>query len=416
MTVWTATAATGTVLLAAGVLATALPAPQAAAPRPTAAAKSAAPVASGSSELDREIVRVQQHLADVPKDAGDWATLGFDYVQQAKLTVDPSYYPKAAAALRRSLRLDSRDNFIALAGEASLDAALHDFTGALHWARRGLRVDPRSAPLLGALTDALTQLGRYQAAARAAARMEAVSPGTPAEARLSYSAELRGDIPAAVRLMQRALDDAAAPSDVAFARYYLGQLALSSGRPVTALQQFRRGLGAVPSDAASLEGRARAEAALGRTRAALRDFAAVVARVPQPGYVLEYGALLSRLGRHSQAEREWALFRTEEKLFRSNGVNLDSDAVLFEADHGDPAVAVRLGRRALRTRPFLDTYDAYAWALHRAGNDTAALAASNTALATGMHNPLFLRHRALIERSLGMRSLMRRDLAAAGRA
>jgi hypothetical protein len=132
----------------------------------------------------------------------------------------------------------------------------------------------------------------------------------------------------------------------------------------------------------------------------LRDFAAVVARVPQPGYVLEYGALLSRLGHRTAAERQWSLFRAEEQLFRANGVTLDSDAVLFEADHGDPAAAVRAGRQALRTRPFLDTYDAYAWALHRAGNDSAALLASNDALATGMRNPLFLRHRAVIERSL----------------
>jgi tetratricopeptide (TPR) repeat protein len=415
MTVWTSTAVTGTALLVAGVLTTAVHPHQAAAHPRSASAAHVATTTPAGSEFDREIARVQQHLADVPVDAGAWATLGFDYVQQAKLTVDPAYYPKAARALRRSLRLQTHDNFVAMAGEASLHAALHDFRSALGWARRGLAVDPRSAPLLGALGDALTQLGRYSAAQHAAIRMEAVSPGTPAEARLSYSAELRGDLPAAVRLMQRALDDAASSSDVAFTRYYLGQLALSAGRPGQALREFRLGLAAVPSDAASLEGKARAEAALGRSRAALRDFATVVTRVPQPGYVLEYGALLSRVGDSAAAAQQWSLFRTEEQLFRANGVTLDSDAVLFEADHGSPAAAVRAGRRALRTRPFLDTYDAYAWALHRAGRNAAALVASNTALATGMHNPLFLRHRAQIERSLGLHSAMHRDLTAAGR-
>jgi hypothetical protein len=135
--------------------------------------------------------------------------------------------------------------------------------------------------------------------------------------------------------------------------------------------------------------------------------------VPQPTYVLEYGELLQSLGRSKAAERQYATFRIEQRLFRANGVTLDSDATLYEADHGNAAQAVRIGRAAIRTRPFLDSFDAYGWALHRAGRDRAALAAANRALSTGMHNALFRFHRGVIRRALGDRAGGDHDIATA---
>ena len=376
-------------------------------------APSAVSTSPGMTGLDAEISRTQAHLRAVPRDFQAWATLGFDYVQQAKITVDPTYYPKSAAALQRSISLNHTDNFVAMAGEAALASARHDFRSALGWARRGLRIDPQSSVLYGSLTDALTQLGHYGPAARAAARMETLSPGTPAESRLSYAAELRGDDVDAARFMRLALSNAATTADVAFARYYLGQLSLNQGDPAAALRAFSAGLAASPTDATLLEGRAKAEAALGQTAKALADFQTVVNRVPQPGYVLEYGELLQATGRTQEAGQQWQLFRTEERLFRANGVTLDVDQILFEADHGSPAIAVRTGARALLTRPFLDTYDAYAWALHRTGADQQALREANIALGTGMTNALFFFHRGEIERALGNVDSARRDLTQA---
>jgi tetratricopeptide (TPR) repeat protein len=336
-----------------------------------------------------------------------------EYVQQARVSVDPTYYPKAEAALDRSLRLNDDDNAVAMAGEAALSAARHDFHAALTWARRGLAVDPQSAVLYGALSDALTQTGRYPQAEAAARRMEQLQPGTDAEARLSYAAELRGDEAAAVAFMQTALGDAGTPADVAFTRYYLAELALMSGHPHRALHEITVGLALDPSSTTLLEGRAKAEAALGRAADATQDLATVVSRVPQPNYVLEYGELLQSLGRAAEAAQEYALFRVEEKLFAGNGVTLDTDETLFEADHGDVALAVAVGRAATRSRPFVDSYDAYGWALHRSGRDREALAFANRSLAPGVHNALFFYHRAAIEKSLRLHALARRDASTA---
>jgi tetratricopeptide (TPR) repeat protein len=363
--------------------------------------------------LGRQIAALQQHLKADPQDYVGWGTLGIDYIQEAKDTVNPAYYPKAEGVLRRSLRLNTADNFIAMAGMADLRAAEHDFTEALSWAQRANQIDPYNSTVYGALGDAYTQLGRYDDAARAVQRMLDLQPGTPSLTRAEYVFELRGQVDQARAAMQRALADATTPAEQAFAHYYLGELALSGGDARQALAEQNAGLRADPSYPDLLEGRAKAEAALGQQPAALRDFAAVVARVPQPQYVIEAGEYLESLGRTEQSREDYDLFATEMKLFASNGVRLDVEPTLFYADHGDPPLALQYGVAGIRARPFLEMDDAYAWALHVNHRDAEALTWADKAMATGMRSALFAYHRGMIERSLGLRAAARHDLSLA---
>jgi len=56
------------------------------------------PVGTSSDPLAQDIVRQQDKARATPGDYVAWATLGLDYVQQAKITVNPAYYPKASGA------------------------------------------------------------------------------------------------------------------------------------------------------------------------------------------------------------------------------------------------------------------------------------------------------------------------------
>ncbi|GAA1235453.1 hypothetical protein GCM10009665_27020 [Kitasatospora nipponensis] len=365
---------------------------------------------SSADALATDIAGLQQHLREKPGDAPALGTLGLDYVQQAKATVDPTYYPKAEAVLTRSLQIEATENFTAMAGMAALEAARHNFAAALDWSQKAIAINPDNATLYGILADAYTQLGRYPESFDAVQHMVDLRPGTPSLTRASYAWELRGDTAAATEDMQRALNDAATPADRAFTRYHLAQLALDQGDAKSALTQSNAGLAAAPVSADLLEGRAKAEAALGHTDAAVVDFTSAVAKVPQPSYVLELGELLQSLGRTKDAEQQYRVFRGEEKLLTDNGVALDSDATLFEADHGNPDQAVTLAEQGLRTRPFLDMHDAYAWALHAAGRDAEALEQSRQATALGMRNALFHYHQGMIEKSLGHRDAARTEL------
>ena len=164
-------------------------------------------------ELNDLVTSLQLRLTKVPKDHVAWATLGLAYVQMAKVTVDPSYYPRAEAALARSQEVSPKDNYLAFAGLSALASARHDFFKARDFANEGLSTNPFSAVLYGALSDAELQLGRYDEAAAAVQRMVDLAPDTASLSRASYTWELRGNTDEARRLMQRALDDAGNASE-----------------------------------------------------------------------------------------------------------------------------------------------------------------------------------------------------------
>lgn len=381
--------------------------------RPSSLGATATTAVPGADALSAQVAMLQRKLRTSPGDATGWATLGIDYVQLAKDTVNPLYYPRAAGALQRSLRLAPEDGFVAMVGMADLRAAQHRFREALRWARRALRIDPYSAGAHGAVADAETQLGHYGAAARAVQRMVDLRPGTPSLGRASYALELRGDVTGAVALMRRALDDAATPAERAFALYYLGELKRTAGDAHGALREQELGLRADPAYPDLLEGKARAEAALGMRAAAAHDYAAVVGRVPQPAYLVEAGDYFRSIGERAQAARAYRLFEVENRLFAASGVQLDTDPTLFYADHGKPRLALRYGTAGIRIRPFLEMADAYAWALHANHRDRAALRWVRTARATGMRNALLAFHAGMIERALGLRRAAIADLALA---
>src|SRR5438552_3732812 len=145
-----------------------------------------------SGSLPQLITSLQQQVRQVP---GDWrsaASLGVAYIQEARVTADPSYYPKAQAILETSLRIDPTDNASAMIGMSALSAARHDFSGALHWGERAKAIDPYDANVYAVIGDAQTELGDYPQAFATYQHMVNILPALPSYARVSYARELMG--------------------------------------------------------------------------------------------------------------------------------------------------------------------------------------------------------------------------------
>ncbi|MER7681432.1 hypothetical protein [Streptomyces sp. NPDC096934] len=349
----------------------------------------------------------------MPQDAGAWAALGMAYIQQARTTADPATYERAEKALRRSLVVHHDDNINAQIGMGALAAARHDFTTALSWARQATASAPYNPVAYGVLADAYTQLGKYPASYRAVQRMNDLRPDAPALARASYTFELRGMTEQATALMRRSLDAASTTGEQSFAHTVLSTLSLQTGNARQAWREAEQGLRNAPGDSALLEARARAEAALGKTQQAISDYQAAIAIAPLPHYLLGLGELQQSLGHAEQAEAQYAVLRGQEAIRRSGRIPADTDAILFEADHGSPGQAVRMAQRAVEKRPFIAVHDAYAWALHQDGRDREALRQADKALTLGTRSALFLYHRAVIHNALGNNIAARADLTAA---
>jgi tetratricopeptide (TPR) repeat protein len=376
-----------------------------------ASASGASRAADGS--IDQTVSRLQEHLTRVPKDYPAWASLGLAYVQQAKLTVNSDYYPKAQGALDTSLAINDDDNFLAYAGLSALASAQHDFGAAESFARKGLARNASSPVLYGALGDALVQLGRYNEADDAITKMASLRPDTSSFSRQSYLRELRGDTAGARTLMQQALNVAPTPADKAFALFYLGELLFNAGDANAALDNYREALAASPTDIQALAGKAKAEAALGQHLTAIDDYTAVVARAPEPGLVLEFGEFLQSIGRVADAKAQYDVVEATQRLFETNGVEPDATPTLFAADHGTPAAALANAEKGITTRPFVVMQDAYAWALHVNGRDAEALAALQPALQLGTRSALMRYHAGMIHLSLGRRDLAQAELTTA---
>ncbi|MEW1612942.1 MULTISPECIES: tetratricopeptide repeat protein [unclassified Streptomyces] len=390
--------AAGSVMLAPG---------QSTASLPSGDGRPAGSPARGSIEA------LQARVTRLPRDPGGWAALGMAYVQQARTTADPATYERAEKALRTSLTVQSADNTDAEIAMGALAAGRHDFPAALRWARRATTSSPHSSSAYGVLADAYTQLGRYDEADDAVQRMTDLRPDAASLARASYAFELKGDTARARALMRRSLAAAATPADSAFAHNVLATLDLQDAGPRAALAEARTGLRAVPGDSALLETRARAHLALGDTARARADYRAAIAVAPLPHHLLGLGELEQFLGHREQAEEQYALLRAQDRIRRAAGTPADTDAILFEADHGNARSAVTMAEQTLRTRPFVAVHDAYAWALHRAGRDAEALVQADKALAQGTRSALFRYHRAAIHHALGDPEAARRDLTEA---
>jgi len=371
-----------------------------------------APVVSAGS-LDGTIASLQDRLRADPDDWRSSASLGLAYVAQARVTGDPSWYPKAEGLLARSLRVNADDNVEGLLGLGVLDLARHDFSAALRRGRRAAALDPHGAEAYGVIGDALLELGRYDHAFEAFQTMVDTRPDLSSYARVAYARELVGDVRGAERAMRMAFDAAGTPADAAWTAYQLGELAFGSGDVRSARGWYARGRELDPSYVPNAAGLAKVAWARGDDVLAVERFTDVVARYPSAEFVVALADLYRATGRQALAEQQEDVVRAMHELASESGVNVDLELALFDADHGDPAGALAAARAEWGRRQSVHVADAYAWALYANGRYVRASTLAERALALGTRNALFLFHAGMIRLEFGDEQGARRYLSAA---
>ncbi|MFC3980891.1 tetratricopeptide repeat protein [Streptosporangium jomthongense] len=350
------------------------------------------------------VADARARLREHPANARAWTALGDAHLDAAGRTGDPAHYVLARSAFRYSLNLSPEAD--AMIGMGVIANVRHDHGAARAWGTRARRTAPRRWPLYTVLADAYTGLGRYDRADLALRRMLGGTPDVASLTRAADLLRLRGESGRARAVLRRAGFAASSPAELACQAHGLGELEWSLGRPRRAVRAYGRALAADPEHAPSYAGRARAEAALGWTGAAIRDYGAAAAR--DPGYTADLGELYEYLGRPERAARQYALFASHG-LARVDALR----AGRFEADHGDPASAVRRLRAEWNGHGGADVADALAWALHRAGHDAEAAGYAARAEPPGSRNAQAAYHRGEIARALGDTAAARAHLARA---
>lgn len=354
----------------------------------------------------------EKWLAKHPDDDASWAVLGSAYLEQARRTAAPDWFPKAEGALKRSLELrpPEKGNFDAMTGMGALANARRDFGTAKKWGELVRAQAPRRWTAYPVLVDAYSGLGDYKAAQKALERLDELHSGLAAYVKASEVYRDRGWREDAVMAMEHAAGAAKAPAEKAYTLFRLGELSWERGDPEEALSQYEAALRTDPAQAEALGGRARALASLGRGGEAVRDYRMALGRAALPRLQLELGELLESMGR---AEEARVPYEALGALAAAEGAQpVDENVVLglYEADHRDPEAAVRRLTQEWGRHKSMEVADALGWALHRTGDDAMALEYAKKATEPGLRSAEFSYHRAVIERGLGDEAGARRHL------
>ena len=369
----------------------------------------AAPAGASATEL--EIAERYGTVRRFPDTVDAYILLGNAYVQHVRETADPADYGRAEAAFRAALQRDPQ-KADALIGLGVVALARHEFTEALSLGEQAVAIAPKTSRAHGVVVDALTELGRYDDAVASAQRMVDLRPDLASLSRVSYQRELRGDIEGAIEAMARAYDaSTGAPAEQReYLRVLIGDLHLAKGDTATAETIYNASLQVVPGFIWAEAGMARAATARGDLDAAVRHYSAAADTVPLPELLIALGEAQSAAGLGDEASDTFAVVRAMQQLFAENGVNVDLELALFEANHGDPQRAVELARAAYATQPNVKAADALGWALYRAGQSEDARAYSTEALRLGSTSGQFHFHAGMIAFAQGDRAAAREHL------
>lgn len=381
------------------------------------AGRAEAPDATGPGEaevLELDLAFFEARIARDAFAARDHAELARLYLRRARLSATPDGdLARAEEHAGRSLELRTAHNREALQVLASSLMGRHRFVEARDAAERLLAADSASLPSRALLGEIQLELGDYASAARTFGTLLTVRHDLAVAPRYARWEEIRGRPAEARSLLRVALDEASSrhgmpPSQLAWFRWRLGDLALRNGRLDEAEHELEEGLALAPGDHRLLDGLARVAAARGRWREAVGLGERAIARVLDPATLgllsLSYGMLGDSA---ASAEYERAMATS----VRSQPGSLHRAWSLFLLDRGREAPAVLAGaQEEIRTRRDVYAWDVLAWALYRAGAHREALEASSKALAMGTRDASLHFHAGAIAAAAGETRLARHRL------
>lgn len=355
-----------------------------------------------NASTDAQIQILQEKLRSHPDDWQAYTQLGLSYLQKVRETGDPTYYQKTEEVLDKALA-HQPDDYVSVSASGALALARHQFHAALQLGEKAKQLNPDRTYAYGVIADAQIELGQYSQAVETLQAMVDLRPDMSSYSRISYIRELHGDLDGAMDMMQRAVDSGTSNLEsTAWVRTQLGNLYFNTGNLDQAEVEYQRTLQDRPNYVYAMAGLGRVLAAQGNTHEAIKLLEQAVAIMPMPEFVIMLGDLYQTTGQPEKASQQYKLVATIEKLYRANGVDMDMEIALFNADHDQKLTeTLALAQKAYANRPSIHGADALAWALYKTGNEVEAQKYSQEALKLGTKDALKLFHAGMIALKLG---------------
>lgn len=351
------------------------------------------------------IRRYQAMLARKPRDAGLYARLADAYVRKSRETGDSSDLARAEQAIHRALALEPTSSQ-ATRQLAYVLYSRHDFEGAAREAQRAIDLDNADAHARGVLGDAWLEVGRYDEARIAYARMIELGRDLYSLSRRAGLRQITGDSEGAAEDLAEAIAagraSSAPPESLAWAQWQLGSDRFAAGDLSGAETRYREALLSYPGYYRAAAGLAQVRAAQGRFAEAIEWYRKALDVVPMPEYAAALGDVYVRIGRIDEARKQYALVEYIGRLTALNRVLYNRELVHFYADHDlNLPQALELARRELEARQDIYAYDGLAWALYKSGKAREAVSPMTEALRLGTRDARLHFHAGMIFHAVG---------------
>jgi tetratricopeptide (TPR) repeat protein len=347
---------------------------------------------------DERIAEAQKAVAAAPNSLNALDDLASAYLQKMRETTDFSYLERAEKLVDKALAADAHDlNSLVLHNQIELNR--HHFRKVVENTRTLVATWPKDPRLWGMMADSLMEIGDYDAAEPALAKMLDLQPGISSYNRVSWFRFLTGDAPGAIEAMKLAVRASGViPENLAWCLVDLGNLYFKTSRLDEAQASYNSALQLFPASHSAFAGLGRVAAARHDTAAAIADYKHAQSIVPMPEYAAELRELYLEQGKPADAKQEEALLDVIDRLAKANFENTDRNLAIVYADQGRHLDrALELAHNELDFRQDVYTYDALAWVEFRSGQCAAAKESMQKALAWHTPDPMFAKHAAQIE-------------------
>ncbi len=370
-----------------------------------------------------QVIQLHQTRATKsPQDPRNFSTLGAAYVQKARETGDVIYYGLADKTLKHALALRPNDRVATTVTTRLAVVALcrHQFPEALAYAEKALAYGTGQLFPYAVIGDAYFEIGEYEKAAEAYAKMAGAAGATYPSTRLAAVHFIRGAVQDAIDETEQGVDtllNSQAPREnVAWAEFRLGELQFNVGDLTKAEIAYRNALRSYAGYHWALGGLAKVRAAQKNYPEAIALYQQAIGVIPLPQYAAALGDVYTALGRTRDAAKQYALVEYTGSLNAINKEIYNRDLALFYADHDlKLPQALELAEREIAVRRDVYTYDVVAWTLYKNGKADVALSVMAEALKLGTKDARLFFHAGMIHSALAhadqARDYLRRALA-----
>ncbi len=360
-----------------------------------------------SFNTDQQIKLYQDWLAKDPASISSRTLLAGAYVQKTRETTDFDYLNRASKILQGVLA--EKQDYEALRLRNIVELTLHHFSEAAGYARAMTVRWPGDVQSWGTLGDALLEMGQYDAARDAFARMQELKPGLMSYNRMGFYYFVTGDTGRGIALMKSAVEAAAKyPENNAWCLVELGNMYFKTGRWEEAEEAYSNAIAVFPASHTAYAALGAVRAAEGRFAEAIADYQHAQSITPMVQYAGALHDLYEITGKPAEAARQAEMVDVAARLDRAAGFKANRTLALVYANQDrNLAESLALAEADFAVRQDVYTSDVLAWALYKNHRIEEARRASQAALKLGAPEALFFYHAGVIAYASG-------DAAAAG--